>query len=251
MSRACHSARAWLQVYAALRTWTSVYWAHMARVGHNFLRNLGATTCAIAWLLTSPGVATAQGIEPIGRFVVDVRGSIPLYGQNEQLAANEGLFPFQLPSRGFGIDVGGHLYPLRWRGITFGVGISLLTSAGERTAGENDPVVDGPTVRTTFTALAPQFSFNFGSKEGWSYLSGGVGSSRLTISTESGQGNESPRRARTINYGGGARWFVKRHLAFTLDLRFYAISALPPAETGEPATPRMTLMVVNAGVSFK
>ena len=220
----------------------------MPLVGQNYLRNLGATTCAIVWLLTSPAVATAQGVEPIGRFVVDVRGSIPLYGQTEQLAANEGLFPFQLPSRGLGIDVGGHLYPLRWHGITFGVGISLLTSAGERAAGENDPVVDGPTVRTTFAAISPQLSFNFGSKDGWSYLSGGSGVSRLTISTGA-QGNESPR-VRTINYGGGARWFVKRHLAFTLDLRFYAISP-QPAEAGGAATPRMTLMVVNAGVSFK
>ena len=223
----------------------------MPQVGQNFLRNFGATTCAIAWLLTSPVIVTAQGVEPIGRFVVDVRGSIPLYGQNEQLAANEGLFPVQLPSRGLGIDVGGHLYPLRWRGITFGVGISLLTSAGERAAGENDPVVDGPTVRTTFAAVSPQLSFNFGSKEGWSYLSGGLGSSRLTISTESGQGNGSRRSARTLNYGGGARWFVKRHLAFTLDLRFYAISPQPAAEAGKTGTPRMTLMVVNAGVSFK
>ena len=219
----------------------------MPRVGQNFLRQLGATTCAIAWLLTSPVTATAQGVEPIGRFVVDVRGSIPLYGQNEKLAANEGLFPFQLPSRGLGIDVGGHLYPLRWRWITFGVGISLLTSAGERAAGQNDPVVDGPTVRTTFSAVSPQLSFNFGSKEGWSYLSGGLGSSQLMISTES----VSRGRARTLNYGGGVRWFVKRHLAFTLDLRYYAISPQLAAEAGGAATPRLTLMVVNAGVSFK
>ena len=222
----------------------------MPRVGRNFLRNLGATTCAIIWLLTSPVIATAQGVESIGRFAVDVLGSIPLYGQNEQLAANEGLFPFQLPSRGLGINVGGHLYPLRWHGITFGVGITLLTSAGERAAGENDPVVDGPTVRTTFAAVSPQLSFNFGSKSGWSYLSVGSGVSRLTMSTGA-QGNESRRRARTINYGGGARWFIKRHLAFTLDLRFYAISPQSATEAGETATSAMTLMVVNAGVSFK
>ena len=224
----------------------------MPRIGENFLQHLAHTTaCASVLLLTSAALATAQGAEPIGPFVVDVRGSLPLYGQDEQLSANEGLSPSQLPSRGLGIDVGGHLYPVRWRGITFGVGISGLASAGNRAASETDPVADGPTVRTTFTALAPQLSFNFGSKEGWSYLSGGFGPSRLTISTESGQGNGSRRSARTLNYGGGARWFVKRHLAFTLDLRFYAINALPATETGEPATPRMTLLVFNAGVSFK
>ena len=97
MPSGCHSARAWLQVYAALRTWTSVYWTRMPRVGQNLLRRLGATTCAIAWLLTSPVTATAQGVEPIGRFVVDVRGSISLYDHNEQLAANEGSLPLPTP----------------------------------------------------------------------------------------------------------------------------------------------------------
>ena len=27
-----------------------------------------------------------------------------------------------------------------------------------------------------------------------------------------------------LNYGGGARWFNSPHLAFTFDIRFYAIS---------------------------
>ena len=27
----------------------------------------------------------------------------------------------------------------------------------------------------------------------------------------------------TINYGGGARWFAKKHMAFSLDVRFYEI----------------------------
>ena len=28
----------------------------------------------------------------------------------------------------------------------------------------------------------------------------------------------------TINYGGGARWFIKPHVAFSFDVRFYAIN---------------------------
>ena len=223
----------------------------MPPVGQDFLQHLAPTiVCASALLLTTPAAATAQEAEPIGPFVVDVRGSLPQYDQNEQLAANEDLLPSQLPSRGLGIDVGGHLYPVRWRWITLGVGIRLLASAGDRAPSKNDPVADGPTVRTTFITASPQLSFNFGSREGWSYVSGGLGSSQLAISTESGQDDGSQRRARTINYGGGARWFIKRHLAFTLDFRFYSIRALPATET-EPGTSRIKLVAFNAGISFK
>ena len=32
------------------------------------------------------------------------------------------------------------------------------------------------------------------------------------------------QRVETINYGGGARWFIKPRLAFSIDVRFYAVS---------------------------
>jgi hypothetical protein len=62
-------------------------------------------------------------------------------------------------------------------------------------------------------------------------------------------GDEETPRASTINYGGGARWFMKKHLAFSLDLRFYTIR---PQETST-RTPlgRTRLIVLNAGVSFR
>ena len=34
-------------------------------------------------------------------------------------------------------------------------------------------------------------------------------------------------RLKTINYGGGARWFAKAHVAFSFDVRFYAINPGP------------------------
>jgi len=60
-------------------------------------------------------------------------------------------------------------------------------------------------------------------------------------------GSSTPR---VLNYGGGARWFAKEHVAVTVDLRFYQISA-QEAVVNRPAFPKMTLMVFSGGVAFK
>jgi hypothetical protein len=53
----------------------------------------------------------------------------------------------------------------------------------------------------------------------------------------------------TIDYGGGARWFIKRHLAFSFDVRFYAIN---PGTVGpNVGSPRTTLLIMGAGISLK
>ena len=108
---------------------------------------------------------------------------------------------------------------------------------------------NGPSVRTRFTAISPQLSFNFGDSDGWSYLSGGLGTSRMSVFVDDGDEPEQ-RRAGTLNYGGGARWFVKPRLAFSFDLRFFAISPLDQTDT-EPASPRLTRMAFSVGVSIK
>ena len=54
----------------------------------------------------------------------------------------------------------------------------------------------------------------------------------------------------TINYGGGARWFMKRHLAFSFDVRFYAIDPTTPLPN-RPSGPRTTLLSFGAGMSLK
>jgi hypothetical protein len=55
---------------------------------------------------------------------------------------------------------------------------------------------------------------------------------------------------KTINYGGGARWFAKKHLAFSFDVRFHAINP-GTASGGFPPSPRTTFLVIGAGVSVK
>ena len=201
-------------------------------------------------MLAASGQASAQeGVpQPIGPFVVDVRGSIVPFGQNAEFAAARGFSSSLTPKLGLGVEAGAHVYFHRWRVITFGLGGSVHTSLGDLSAGELDPDPDGPTLRKRFVALSSQLSFNFGSRDGWSYISGGLGTSRFSLFA---LGHEGPqRRASTLNYGGGARWFTGDHLALSLDLRFYALSPLAATAT-EPGSPRMTLMVFSVGASLK
>src|SRR5438093_768461 len=55
---------------------------------------------------------------------------------------------------------------------------------------------------------------------------------------------------KTINYGGGARWFIRSRLAFSFDVRFYALNPGTPS-AGYPASPRTTFLSIGAGVSLK
>ena len=201
-----------------------------------------------AFLLVSVN-ATAQGNEQISWFVADLRGSIAPFGQNVALATSRGFEPSATPGTGLGLDAGANLYFYRWRVITFGVGATFHTSASNRAAEEDDVDPTSPTLRKKFTAISPQLSFNFGGRDGWSYLSGGIGSSRLSLFSRNGVEQEQ-RNTSTVNYGGGARWFVREHLALSLDLRFYALSPVDSTKTG-PGSPRMTIMVFSLGASFK
>jgi hypothetical protein len=96
--------------------------------------------------------------------------------------------------------------------------------------------------------VVPQLSFNFGKGDGWSYLSGGMSNARLGLTKN---GVEQPTvSTKTINYGGGARWFTSRHVAFSLDLRFYAMNPVA-GDAGVVGQSRTTRMVFSAGVSVK
>jgi hypothetical protein len=106
-------------------------------------------------------------------------------------------------------------------------------------------------VDETFKALSPQLSLNFGNGNGWSYLSGGI--SLATWSVVPAGAPPLPiddERRRTISYGGGARWFAKKHLAFSLDVRFYDIPAAAP-QAGVTVSPRAKLLVIGAGISLR
>jgi hypothetical protein len=187
----------------------------------------------------------------IGPFVVDVRGTSPKFPEGAQLAESRGLSIDELPGRGLGLDAGAHLYLFKWRVITVGVGAQMTLARAASGAVVQDGVEIARPVTSWFTAFTPQLSFNFGTGDGWSYISGGIGTS-VWSTVPDGQPPlpSDEERLTTINYGGGARWFAKSHLAFTLDFRFHDINPGTP-QGGLPGTPRATIFIIGAGVSVK
>jgi hypothetical protein len=179
---------------------------------------------------------------PIGRFAIDLQGSLANFPQDAATAAELGTIEAGLASRGLGARLAGTFYPFRLGAVTIGVGGALAFAGATQSAA--DAAVS---TETRFLSLAPQLSLNFGRARGWSYLSVGLSRSRLTIARE---GAGAGPGAGTVDYGGGARWFAREHLAFSFDLRFYNL-AETPAEGEIPARGQTTMMVISAGVSIK
>ena len=142
---------------------------------------------------------------PPGPFVLDVRGV------TSGIPASPGLYPdlgdnFVVPARGFGFDVGAHLYFFSLGAARLGIGANFIQVRGTATD-----------ANATFQTVAPQLSFNFGTSDGWSYLSVGAGTARVNAVASASSSS--------INAGGGARWFIKRHLAVGFDIRMHKIAA--------------------------
>lgn len=210
--------------------------------------------------LCSSTAAAAQDPAPplppiddrIAPFVVDARITMPRFKSSATVAGSLGVPESYLPTRGLGLVVGGHFYPLRRRAVALGIGGEVLLRArGSRTiapAIEDGP--DGPTVVTRMTAVSPQVSLNFGRRNGYSYLTGGYGLGSFTTELEDSPVGDAETRPTIMNYGAGARWFTKKHLAFAIDLRFYKIGA-QEAAVERPGYPASTTMVFSAGISTR
>ena len=209
-----------------------------------------------AVLFGTVGRAGAQDVppedQPIGRFAVDVRGTFPKFKQDPNVATGIGVTPANLPGRAFGLVAGAHWYPAHIGPMTLGVGGELMMAGRSHTleAATTTTPAAGPTVDSHVSAVSPQVSFNFGKRQGWSYISGGIGWSSFTAERQDAPLPAQDSRSKTINYGGGARWFSKKHVALSVDLRFYAINPQEPTIT-RPGFPRMTLMAFSVGAAFK
>jgi hypothetical protein len=204
----------------------------------------------VASVILVPAAALAQVQEPFPRFAADVRAAFPKFKEDPAVAASLGVAATNLPTWGLGIAGGAHVYPFSLGRVKVGLGAEVLVGGASETAPPAaEDGEDGPTVDTRMTSIAPQISLNFGRGEGWSYVSGGLGWVRFTAErTDAPVGDGDQVQA--INYGGGARWFARHHLAFSFDLRFYSINA-QEAGAARPPYPKMRLMVFSAGVSFK
>lgn len=215
------------------------------------MNRVGAASVVILSCVAIGRAAGAQEPPPrIGPFVVDLQGTVPAFGDDPLLAQSRGLSQAELPGPGLGVSVGVHVYPARLGPVTFGVG-------GEATVGRAHavPVAADQSglrrVTETFKSIAPVVSLNFGNGHGWSYLSIGVGRSIWSIAPDGAPATPADREVlSTIDYGGGARWFAKKHLAFSLGVRLYEIHA-GALQADLPGGPRTVLLVVGAGVSLK
>jgi hypothetical protein len=207
--------------------------------------------------LTMAGAARLNAQEPpppIPRFVVDVHANVPLFPSDSQQlidSRNPSWTLASLPGRGWGGQMGLHLYLLKWRALTVGIGGEVMVARATSPA----PTDENPSaiaLEERIVSAAPQLSFNFGTGHGWSYLSGGVGRSVWSLH-EPGQlaSDSDVEPLPTINYGGGARWFIKNHLAFSLDVRLYEIQPGTPVPPLIAASPRTRMFIIGAGVSLK
>jgi hypothetical protein len=214
------------------------------------------TSLVLASLLGAATVASAQTTDPIPRFVVDVRGT------SAGLPTSLGWTPripegTEVPSRGLGIEGGVHVFVLRGRVMSLGVGATWLLARGSTSTvlPENEtPTVPLPDVSTRMTVLAPQLSLNFGKQLGWSYISAGLGrgkvSSSATATNTAEVDNAVPDWTRAVNFGGGARWFVNEHVGVGFDLRWHQFAAKENAITLALA-PRETVMVFGIGIAIR
>ncbi|HYT76186.1 MAG TPA: hypothetical protein VEL79_15625, partial [Vicinamibacterales bacterium] len=146
-------------------------------------------------------------------------------------------------------------YPWRTSKITLGVGGEFVMARGSRvidiSSADGKTTTPSPTVRRHFTSVAPEVSLNFGHRNGWSYISGGMfGLSTLYLDREDTPATSVPHR-RTLNYGGGARWFTNEHIAFSVDFRWYSVAEQQANATGAVLQPRTTLLVLSGGIGIR
>jgi hypothetical protein len=217
-------------------------------------------------MMCTPSTAAAQQPQPVGPFAVDVRGVFARHKQEPSVATDLTVTPGNLPTRSFGLLGGAHVYPLHLGKVTIGFGGHVLVARGSRAleaptpttppgsgtttgTGTTTPAVTYGTVQRRFTAFAPEISLNFGHRSGWSYISGGLGRSKLYLQRADAPVTDAPGR-QTINYGAGARWFNTHHLAFAVDVRWYSVAEQLATAT-HIAQPRTTLLVLSGGISVK
>lgn len=207
---------------------------------------------SLATLLVFASTAHAQDDKrPIGPFAFDLRGFYSGLGQDPVTAASLNVDKTTLPTRALGGVAGLHLYLVRRSSFAFGIGAEGVLARGhkqEKDAETGDLI--GLPITQRFRGIAPQISLNFGHRQGWSYLSAGMGP--LAFSTYQGPNapGDPPPVKSTINMGAGARWFNTQHLAFAFDLRFYLTRPMEQT-VSYPGRQRAKIMVLSAGIAIK
>lgn len=203
-----------------------------------------AAWAATAILIAVPAVG--QTTSPPGPWVLDARGVTSAVPTDATFYPT--LTSTVVPSRGFGADLGGHVYLFNVGPARVGLGASVMFVRATTTAPastQEGSATAGQRLTLTMRVIAPQISFNFGSRDGWSYLSAGLGIGSVnTEATDAAPGTQESGLRRSLNFGGGARWFIKPRVAFSVDLRAHQMA-------GGDVTPRVSVFAVSAGMSIR
>ena len=202
-------------------------------------RRIGWTAAA---LVLRAAIGSAQSAnEPLPRFVADVQGvsaGLPsAAGWTPSLPPNTSV-----PTRGLGLQGSAHVLFGR-----LGAGATVLFARGETT-----PVSGTPAVKTSVRALAPHVSLNFGHRLGWSYVSTGYGGAQVNSESAPSGATQSASAhsgwVSALNFGGGARWFLREHFGVGFDLRWHRLSS---REVEGGTAPSQTMFVLGVGVSVQ
>jgi hypothetical protein len=194
--------------------------------------------------------ARAQPPQPIPPVVIDLRGFYPNLNQDPATAADLGVVPTDLPGRAIGGVVAAQFYPLRKTRVAIGVGGEFLIARGRHQTTDENGTATSPRIEQRLQGMAASVSLNFGHRDGWSYLSAGMGPLRFESFAGDVAPAEAPPRKSTINMGGGARWFPTAHVAFCFDVRFYLTR--PQEATGSsPGRSRNRILIMSAGIAVR
>jgi hypothetical protein len=220
---------------------------------------LRLSVAALVLLLASSN-AMAQEREPLPWFSVD------LHAASVGLPTAQGWIPVvsedtPIPDRAWGPAVAATVYPFRAGVMTFGFGAAFSTAQGKSDSieiltgsGSTATTRFTPIVRTHVTSLIPQISINFGHKFGWSYLSAGLGRTKVESSAEAvgttPEGIVPAAWNQALNFGGGARWFMKPRLGAGFDVRFVKLGSRG-ATAVLPSARRSQMITFSAGISIQ
>ena len=221
----------------------------------------GISCLALATLLALASPALGQPIERLPWLAID------LHAASVGLPTAEGWIPVPvigdtpLPGRGWGAAAAATVYPLKLGIMTFGVGAAMSAAKGTGAAvtmttgsGATAVTTVTPVFRTRALNVIPQLSINFGHKLGWSYLSAGIGATRISASADATSTLPQVSLPETwnqaLNFGGGARWFMKPRLGAGFDVRFVKLGSRG-ATAVLPAARRTQMVTFSAGISIQ
>ena len=220
------------------------------------LRALG-----IVLILLSSSTAFAQTRERLPWWAID------LHAASVGLPTAEGWIPVPvigdtpLPGRGLGFAGAATVYPFKLGVMTIGFGASVSAGKGKGEAltittgsGTNAVTTVTPVFRTQALNVIPQVSINFGHRLGWSYLSAGIGTTRVAASADATPTTPQVILPETwnqaLNFGGGARWFMRPRLGAGFDVRFVKLGSRG-ASGDIPSARRTQMITFSAGISIQ